>query len=593
MSERSFSCRAASLVGLLATGACLVFPGALAAPLKQDIVIFRDPEKYAAFPNVYYDGDQHIWVTFGWNTTRSHYGRLAGGKAGGYRFFSPDMGKTWIRNDRPGYHDIPWPLRSLVLSDGTMVRVGMRGWEEVKPDQLEKLRAQGIVIRKLKDKFIACYRVYVAISHDRGRTWQTRYLSFPDRAPLLHGGPAKAIRLRDDTILCPLYGYRKSNETEPCAWVLRSTDRGQSWQLIEAAYDGVHGFSEWGIVETRKPGRVVGLIRTQGMKGASAPEWETGFLYEVISDDGGRTWSKPRRTALWGYPATLIRCRDGAILASYGYRRPPYGIRACFSYDDGRTWDWKREVILRWDALPDGPRPGVSIGDLGYPRSVELRDGTIFTVYYITLGDGVTHIAATRWSRDYIGPPGLKRGQDAVPKPDPSLPPRNMVDRGIPVRLKYALLQSFIPTERQVAAVAVRVDEESRGHEHTYGLFCVIRKPEGGIWWTKSMGNSETLKPDEVKIGGWNVFRFRPPVKVTPGETYVLTVYNADYIPNPIRLRPGLRGDHFWYLTANIEGYPNGSLYGHYGLDLGFVVYSKVPPGPPRGDTEGRESVEQ
>ena len=80
----------------------------------------------------------------------------------------------------------------------------------------------------------------------------------------------------------------------------------------------------------------------------------------------------------------------------------PYGIRACFSHDGGRTWDIKNEVVLRADALSNGTGRGKgSPGDLGYPRSVELSDGSIFTVYYITLDDGVTHIAATRWSPDY------------------------------------------------------------------------------------------------------------------------------------------------------------------------------------------------
>ena len=42
-----------------------------------------------------------------------------------------------------------------------------------------------------------------------------------------------------------------------------------------------------------------------------------------------------------------------------------------------------------------------SSADLGYPKTVELSDGSLFTVYYFTLGDGVTHVAATKWARDY------------------------------------------------------------------------------------------------------------------------------------------------------------------------------------------------
>jgi len=34
---------------------------------------------------------------------------------------------------------------------------------------------------------------------------------------------------------------------------------------------------------------------------------------------------------------------------------------------------------------------------LGYPRSMQLDDGTILTVYYFTDDEQVTHIACTRW----------------------------------------------------------------------------------------------------------------------------------------------------------------------------------------------------
>ncbi len=46
-------------------------------------------------------------------------------------------------------------------------------------------------------------------------------------------------------------------------------------------------------------------------------------------------------------------------------------MRARLSRDGGRTWD--REIILRQDG---GGR------DLGYPRSVQRRDGKVVTVYY-------------------------------------------------------------------------------------------------------------------------------------------------------------------------------------------------------------------
>ena len=56
---------------------------------------------------------------------------------------------------------------------------------------------------------------------------------------------------------------------------------------------------------------------------------------------------------------------------TYGYRAKLFGIRALLSCDGGKTWG--NEIILRDDG---GGR------DLGYPRSIQRKDGKGVTVYY-------------------------------------------------------------------------------------------------------------------------------------------------------------------------------------------------------------------
>ena len=87
-------------------------------------------------------------------------------------------------------------------------------------------------------------------------------------------------------------------------------------------------------------------------------------------------------------------------MCSYGHRRAPYGVRACLSRDGCETWDTDNEIVLRDDGFTtDGTVAGKGTpADLGYPRTVELADGSLFTVYYFTLGDSVTHVAATEWT---------------------------------------------------------------------------------------------------------------------------------------------------------------------------------------------------
>ena len=74
----------------------------------------------------------------------------------------------------------------------------------------------------------------------------------------------------------------------------------------------------------------------------------------------------------WGFPPHLLTLSDGRLLCTYGYRRAPFGERACIS-DDGVTWDRRREIVLRDDA---------DSGDLGYPATIEVDSGELITVYY-------------------------------------------------------------------------------------------------------------------------------------------------------------------------------------------------------------------
>jgi hypothetical protein len=56
---------------------------------------------------------------------------------------------------------------------------------------------------------------------------------------------------------------------------------------------------------------------------------------------------------------------------TYGHRRAPFGNQARVSADHGKTWG--EPVIVSGDGIG---------GDLGYPSTVELADGTLLTVWY-------------------------------------------------------------------------------------------------------------------------------------------------------------------------------------------------------------------
>ena len=93
-------------------------------------------------------------------------------------------------------------------------------------------------------------------------------------------------------------------------------------------------------------------------------------------------------TTIWGYPAHLVQLPDSRIVCVYGYRKPPYGIRAVVSSDQGKSWNVEQTWSIR-DDLPNA--------DLGYPSSVLTSDGRLFTVYYGQDEAGVTCIQASRY----------------------------------------------------------------------------------------------------------------------------------------------------------------------------------------------------
>ena len=112
-------------------------------------------------------------------------------------------------------------------------------------------------------------------------------------------------------------------------------------------------------------GKIIVHIRVQGGKGVFT-------IYQSESLDGGKTFTKPHRLLAenGGSPAHIID-DNGTLISTYGYRNVPYGIRAMFSKDGGETWDIDNVIVDNGDN-----------GDLGYPSSVVLEDGSILTVFY-------------------------------------------------------------------------------------------------------------------------------------------------------------------------------------------------------------------
>ncbi|MCL5275136.1 MAG: glycoside hydrolase [Chloroflexi bacterium] len=225
---------------------------------------------------------------------------------------------------------------------------------------------------------------WIMLSEDRGATWGA-----PIRVPV--SAPAGPAVLADGDLL-----YLGKDSTAMSAGRIRaarSRDGGHTWEIKGEVplYPGTsaENYHEPHVVEL-PDGRLVGMIRIESS--ADSDVTAAGLVHfslaQTESSDGGHTWSVPRPLGFHGSPPHLLRHSSGMLVCVYGYRQPGYGQRAMLSRDDGATWEHD------WIIRDDGPD-----GDLGYPTSVELGDGGIFTVYYQKApGDAKCSLLWSRWT---------------------------------------------------------------------------------------------------------------------------------------------------------------------------------------------------
>jgi hypothetical protein len=178
--------------------------------------------------------------------------------------------------------------------------------------------------------------------------------------------------LRDGQIWLPVYG----GPTEGAA-LFGSQDEGRSWQfrsIIACDPEARISYQEPALC-LDKQGKLHAFMRTAGADGRLA----------TSSSSDGLNWTVPKLHQLVGHPFHPLKLADGRVLLSYGYREPPFGIRARLLDDASSDPDGFPEIVLREDGLSP---------DLGYPWAAQLADGRVLVVYYLTDQQGIRQIAA-------------------------------------------------------------------------------------------------------------------------------------------------------------------------------------------------------
>lgn len=246
----------------------------------------------------------------------------------------------------------------------------------------------------------------VRLSRDGGRTWGPTILIPLEGHDAMTGVQSTLVR-PDGRLLVFMFSVDKDN-THRHPLVYGSTNGGREFHFMShvtpyedpfgdadgdyddpsVAFVGHRWFYPRGYLLPN--GRILCITRCQ--------RDPTGVMWSEVfhSDDGGETWDFLSRVNDYGAPGNLVIMPDGRIVAVYGYRLMPSGIRATVSEDGGRTWG--PEIIVRNDG---------GSWDLGYPNSWLVDENTVGTLYYFNSKDdpiqangGVRHIQRSLFTID-------------------------------------------------------------------------------------------------------------------------------------------------------------------------------------------------
>ncbi|HIU46356.1 MAG TPA: exo-alpha-sialidase [Candidatus Fimadaptatus faecigallinarum] len=219
---------------------------------------------------------------------------------------------------------------------------------------------------------IAHWRSMTMLSRDEGRTWSTPH-GYPDN---LAGGPvrSKPIRLADGALLAP-------NSDEAGHWTPRvdiSRDEGETFERLAdipvnltdaGASDYISGRGAIQPTLWQDADGLHALLRTSA-----------GYIYASDSRDGGRTWTRARRTDLPNNNSGIdvTRADDGRLFLALNPVSGDFVARTplcVYMSDDGR--EFRPFAVL--EDVPTDPATGAP-AEFSYP-SLIAYDGQLCASY--------------------------------------------------------------------------------------------------------------------------------------------------------------------------------------------------------------------
>ena len=194
-----------------------------------------------------------------------------------------------------------------------------------------------------------------------------------------------------------------------------SADSGASWDRTPHpdtdGWSDVDGFFSQSTTYRNARGTLLHPVRVD----RTGPHWHIPGTPETLkqergdngdrmmlwaSTDLGKTWRQRGEGGRFGHYGEMyprfVRLQDGRLLLTFTVRSNStdghgLGLRAIISSDDGETWDFRHDRLVLSDI-----NHGASGG--GFGNTIQLKDGTLVSVYSYRDEEGMTHVEALRWA---------------------------------------------------------------------------------------------------------------------------------------------------------------------------------------------------
>jgi sialidase-1 len=380
--------RAMLVLPIIASGAAAENAGAPPTLRKvEDITVYRDVRFHCAFPSIVRRPDGELLVAFRRAPDRRRVGEArywhADPNSLPMLVRSTDSGRTWSEPAIIYTHPFGGSQDPcMVQLRDTSILLTSYAWAWMTPESIEKLR-QPINVNLGKFVFLGGYLVR---SRDGGHTWEKPIVPphiEPEICFDIFGQPIPAynrgamVEGKDGRLFWVVATNRSVGPSKTETHLLMSEDKGTTWKYsCPVAQDDKVTFNETSIYETPR-GELVAFLRT-----ANAND----HLAIARSTDGGKSFQKWQDAGFQGNPFHALRLPDQRVLLVYGYRHPPFGIRARVLDAECTNASTAAELVLRDNG---------GNSDIGYPWSTMISDRQALIVYYFNQADGPRTIEGT------------------------------------------------------------------------------------------------------------------------------------------------------------------------------------------------------